>query len=290
MRQSIEPITLVLMIVNLIITYQGLARREFLDRLSFNIGAIRQNKQYYRFISSGFLHVDWSHFIFNIMTLYFFGGPLARAVGPGAYMIIYFGSLVGGNLLAYAFNKNSYNYSAVGASGAISGLLTAYSILNPSAMILIFFVLPMPIVLYTFVYSVYTIFGISNKRDNVGHEAHLGGGIVGALITAGLTLLATNFEWTTLRVLALAAVTVPSIVFFVIVYKKPIWYTKMQLGIKRTPNQKKGEQGWETIDDKYNTERLTKEEELNKLLDKVSKKGIEGLSSKERARLRELSE
>ena len=135
-----------------------------------------------RYISSGFLHVDTTHLIVNMFTLYFFVDAVIFRVGEINFLIIYFTSLIFGNWLTYRFNSNNINYSAVGASGAVMGIVYSAILLNPD-MTLFFFVLPMPGYLFGLGYLFYSIYSMKKVNDNIGHEAHLGGAIAGFFST-----------------------------------------------------------------------------------------------------------
>ena len=123
--EEIGIVTLSLIIANGIVTYKGLNDYTFLDKFSFNVDQILVNKDYKRLITSGFLHADWTHFAFNMITLYLFSRGLESTIGIPAFLILYFASLIGGNLFALYIHKNHPDYTAIGASGAVSGLVFA---------------------------------------------------------------------------------------------------------------------------------------------------------------------
>src|ERR1700754_1606836 len=117
-------IGLILIIANFAISYKGFTNEAFFDRYKFEVDKILINKDYKRLVTSGFLHVSWSHLIFNMISLYFFSG-VESYLGSGRFLIIYFSSLVGGELLSLLVHKNHGEYSSVGASGAICGIIFA---------------------------------------------------------------------------------------------------------------------------------------------------------------------
>lgn len=123
--EEIGILTLVLLIANGLITYKGLNDIIFIDKYVFNVDQILVNKDYKRLITSGFLHADWMHFAFNMITLYLFSQSLEAYVGIPVFLILYFGSLIGGNLFALYIHRNHPDYTAIGASGAVSGLVFA---------------------------------------------------------------------------------------------------------------------------------------------------------------------
>lgn len=179
---NLSLITIIIIAANVIFSMKGFNDFLFFEKYKFNIGAIKRGEQV-RMISSGFLHVDTQHLLFNMLTLYFFANSVIF-LGQFNFVLIYFGSLLFGNLLSYYFHKNEYHYSAVGASGAVTGILYSAILLNPDMSLYIFFI-PIPIPGYVFGigYLLYSIYGMKNSVGNIGHDAHFGGAIGGYVIT-----------------------------------------------------------------------------------------------------------
>ncbi|WP_347174448.1 rhomboid family intramembrane serine protease [Polaribacter uvawellassae] len=171
-----------IIIVNVLISMKGFNEYAFLDKYKFQVGKILGGEKI-RMFTSGFLHVDWMHLGFNMYALYLFGGIVAGIMGNISFLIIYFGSLLAGNMYSIYYHKNEPYYSAVGASGAVSGILYAAILLYPD-MTLMLFPLPIPIPAYVFGvgYLLYSIYGMKKQLGNVGHSAHLGGTIGGFVI------------------------------------------------------------------------------------------------------------
>ena len=167
--------------LNIFFSYRGFSDRIFFNKYKFSPLSIKRGEKI-RYISSGFLHVDTTHLIVNMFTLYFFVDAVIFRVGEINFIIIYFTSLVFGNWLTYRFNSNNINYSAVGASGAVMGIVYSAILLNPE-MTLFFFILPMPGYLFGLGYLFYSIYSMKKVNDNIGHEAHLGGAIAGFFST-----------------------------------------------------------------------------------------------------------
>ena len=161
-------------------------------------------------LSSGFLHADMMHLIFNMLTLWFFAPVVINHLGSFSFILVYFGSLIFGSLLTMVFHKNDYGYRAVGASGAVTGVLYSAILLQPDMMLGIFFIIPMPAYLFGILYLLYSIYGIKAKNDNIGHTAHFGGAVGGYLIT--LVKEPTLLVEHTLMVILLV---IPIIVLFV---------------------------------------------------------------------------
>src|SRR5687768_13308475 len=111
-------ISFILIIVTAVTSYQGFKNHFFFEKYEFGVDKVRLYRDYKRLITSGFLHVNWMHLIFNMLGLYFFAGSLIGILGPLGFLLIYFSSLVGGNLLSLMVYKNQGDYTSVGASGA----------------------------------------------------------------------------------------------------------------------------------------------------------------------------
>ncbi|MEZ4859345.1 MAG: rhomboid family intramembrane serine protease [Flavobacteriaceae bacterium] len=275
--EEIGIITLLLIIANGIVTYKGLKDFVFFDKFLFNVDRVLVDKDYKRLITSGFLHADWTHFGFNMITLYLFSQSLESYIGIPAFLVLYLVSLIGGNLLALYIHRNHPDYSAIGASGAVSGLVFASIGLFPG-MEIGFILLPIyiPAWLYGIAYVLYSIYGIKTKKDNIGHEAHLGGGIVGLLIAIGInpSILQTNY-------FPIILILIPSLIFLYLIVKKPHFLIVQNPFSKSKHNF--------TIEDKYNSVKASKQSELDSILDKINKKGYDKLSKKEKEKLNELS-
>jgi membrane associated rhomboid family serine protease len=274
---NITAIGLIIILVNLIVTYNGLNKLGFMEKYSFKVGKILLDKEYKRLVTSGFLHGGWVHFIFNMITFYFFSHQVELTLGPLYFLSIYILSLIGGNLFALCIHRKNASYSAVGASGAISGVLFSSIALYPSIGIGFFF-LPfyIPGWLFGLLYVLYSIYGIKSRRDNIGHEAHLGGGIIGMIVTIAIVpqILSTNL-------LPILAVLLPTLVFLFIVINKPAF---IPTGGFFKPNHR-----FLTIDQKYNAAKREREKKIDKILDKINKQGFESLSKQEKELLEELS-
>ncbi len=180
---NLDIVTIVIIAANVIISLKGFNDFNFFEKYKFNIGGINRGEKI-RMFSSGFLHADMSHLFFNMFTLYFFADVVIGKMGQVNFLIIYIGSLLIGSLLSYYFHKKEFHYSAVGASGAVTGILYSAILLDPE-MTLMFIFIPIPIPAYIFGigYLLYSIYGMKNRLGNIGHDAHFGGAIGGYVLT-----------------------------------------------------------------------------------------------------------
>lgn len=177
-----QHIVLLIILVTCIISYKGFEDRTFFNKYKFHIGSIRSGEQI-RMISSGFLHADWVHLLLNMYVLYSFSQGVISTFGNFSFLLIYFGSLLFGSLLTLTIYKNDYSYSAVGASGAVTGIVYASILLFPESTVGVFFLLPMPSYVFGVLYLVYSIYGMKAQNDGIGHAAHFGGAVGGLVLT-----------------------------------------------------------------------------------------------------------
>ena len=179
---SIHPLSLLIILSNVLITYKGFKDDRFFERYKFNVAAV-QKGQWDRIVTAGFLHVDYSHLLFNMFTFYFFGDIVIYRLGVLGFIAVYFISLLAGNLFSYIYYKRNLLYSAVGASGAVTGTLYAAIVLYPEMRLGIMFIpIPLPAYLVGLGYMLYTLYGIKKANDNIGHAAHFAGAIAGLAI------------------------------------------------------------------------------------------------------------
>lgn len=175
--------TLAIIAANVLVSLKGFNDQGFFERYKFGIGAI-QAGQKDRMLTSGFLHVNLSHLFLNMFTLYFFADVVIRWFGPAQFILIYFVSLLAGSLLALFFHKKEPFYSAVGASGAVTGILYSAILLQPNMQLGIMFIpIPLPAYVLGILYMLYSIYGMKKRLGNIGHTAHFGGAIGGYLMT-----------------------------------------------------------------------------------------------------------
>ncbi|WP_152285485.1 rhomboid family intramembrane serine protease [Flavicella marina] len=178
-----NKLVLGIIIINVLFSYKGIQDRLFLDKYKFQIGPILAGQKI-RLLTSGFLHVDYMHLGFNMYALYIFSDAVVGSLGVLNFLAIYLGSLLIGNLFSLAYHKENLYYCAVGASGAVSGVVYSAVMLYPN-MKLILFPVPIPLPGYVFGvgYLLYSIYAMKKQLGNVGHSAHLGGAIGGFVLT-----------------------------------------------------------------------------------------------------------
>ncbi|MGK0385933.1 MAG: membrane associated rhomboid family serine protease [Patiriisocius sp.] len=194
--QNLDIATIVIIAANVIISMKGFNDFHFFEKYKFNIAGIKRGEQL-RMVTSGFLHADFNHLLFNMLTLYFFAPVVVGFLGTTFFVIIYLAALVVGSLLSFQFHKDEPYYSAIGASGAVTGILYAAILLNPSMSLYLFFIpIPIPAWLFGVAYLLYSIYGMRTKKDNIGHDAHFGGAIAGYVLTLAFApYILSNSLW-----------------------------------------------------------------------------------------------
>ena len=172
-----HPVLIAVIAITVIISLAGFQNAEVFEKYKFNVSAIKYKKEYIRLLSAGFLHADWGHLFFNMFTLYFFGPIVLYVYGILGFLIVYIGSIIIGNLFSlYLYQKQGW-YSAIGASGGVSGVLFAAVAYAPKEIEVNF----VPGFIFGALYFSYSVYMMLNPKphDNIGHAAHLGGAAFG---------------------------------------------------------------------------------------------------------------
>lgn len=267
----------IILLITAMTTYKGFKDMSYYENYLFDVDKILVHKEYKRLFTSGFLHTSWIHFGFNMIALVSFSVVLEYKFGIKNYLLIYFFSLVGGNLLALFIHRNHGDYRAVGASGAISGIVLSSVVLYPeSTMSLILIPIEFSSWILGVLFILVSIFGIKTQRDNIGHEAHLGGALIGVLMTLFIDpkIFIENW-WIVLLIL------IPTLSFLLLIIKKPeILLIDNYWGVNFPKKSSSS----------FREQQFEKEMTLNELLDKIKNKGIQSLTKKEKKRLEQLKD
>lgn len=180
---SLPSIVTAIIVSNVLLSFIGFKNQSFFKKYQFQMGKIKAGEQI-RMWSSGFLHVDFNHLFINMLSLYFFAGYVVYSLGEMKFLALYLSSLYIGNYLSFLYHNQQNEYTAVGASGAVSGIVYSAVLLYPDMkMLLIFFPIPLPGYIMASIYLIYTIYGMRKQGDNIGHTAHFGGALAGLIAT-----------------------------------------------------------------------------------------------------------
>jgi membrane associated rhomboid family serine protease len=181
-------ITLALVAVTALVSWQAWERPRLLERLILWPPAIDRQQQYDRLLTHGFIHADWMHLIFNMVTLYSFGQAMERyfsaRIGPVGYLLFYLSAVVIAILPTYMQHRHDPQYRSLGASGAVSAVLFASILLDPWMGIYLFLIpIPVPAFIFAGLYIGYSMWMDKRGGDNINHSAHLWGALYGVMFT-----------------------------------------------------------------------------------------------------------
>ena len=182
-------VTLLIIGVTVALSWYCFERPALLDRLLLWPPAIQRRHQYDRFVTHGFVHADWQHLLFNMITLYFFGRLVERLfvpyIGTIGFALFYLSAIVVAMLPTYLKHRHDPRYRSLGASGAVSAVLFVFILVAPWSMIYVFF-LPVPAIVYAVLYVGYSVWADRNAQDNINHSAHLAGAAYGVLFAVAM--------------------------------------------------------------------------------------------------------
>ena len=184
-------ITTVLLVLTFGISYAAFNNRTLFDNLKHYPIAEKQNKEWYRFITSGFVHGSWVHLLINLFVLWQFGElaerlykrELGDLMGSLMYTLMYILALIAADIPSYLKHQNNPRYSAIGASGAVSAVVFVNMLFFPWEYILLYLVIPIPYILAGVAYIAYSSWASKNRNDNIGHDAHMYGALFGVTFT-----------------------------------------------------------------------------------------------------------
>jgi membrane associated rhomboid family serine protease len=176
-------IALLIFIATIVASLAGLyAKPQIIERSLFRPYWFQRRRQYETLVTSGFVHADLPHLIFNMVTFWFFAFPLERQIGSLRFAVLYFAALAVSDLGTYLKHRNDPQYASLGASGAISAVLFAAIVYFPWMKLFIIPIpLPIPAPLFAVGYVAYSWYSARQARGRINHDAHLGGALFGLL-------------------------------------------------------------------------------------------------------------
>jgi membrane associated rhomboid family serine protease len=179
-------IALVIFVATLVASLAGLyVKPSIIEASLFRPYWFLRRRQYATIVTSGFVHADLPHLIFNMVTFYFFAFPLEKQIGSLRFALLYFLGLVVSDLGTYFKHRNDQSYASLGASGAISAVLFAAIVYFPWMKLFIIPIpLPIPAPLFGVAYLAYSWWSAKQARGRINHDAHLGGALFGVLFVA----------------------------------------------------------------------------------------------------------
>ncbi len=183
-------ITIFIIILTSLISFQGFNRYAFIDRLKHSPAREWTYKEYYRMLTSGFVHADWTHLLVNMFVLYSFGEfieayIIAEFGKPGGRLIflaLYLLNIVLANIPTSIRHRNNPSFSSIGASGAVSGIVFIFILLRPWSILYLFFIIPLPAIIVGIGYLIYSSWAANKEHGRLDHLAHFAGAIAGMLM------------------------------------------------------------------------------------------------------------
>lgn len=178
------PVSLAIFIFTILTSVYAFYNNSVYGKLMLHPYSVGKGANIHQLITSGFIHKDWQHLIFNMLSFYFFAFDLERQLGHWQFGVLYFLSLIFSDLPTVFTHKNNYNYHSLGASGAVCGILFSFIMFSPFTTLLIL-PIPFPIwaVVYGFLFLIYTSYAGRHANDGINHQAHFYGALCGIIIT-----------------------------------------------------------------------------------------------------------
>lgn len=185
MNEMGSPVAIIIFIATIGVTlYTWYKDQRLYYKWMLNPYNFVHEKQYHTVLTSGLLHADFMHLIFNMITFYFFAFKLETILGSFGFLILYLGSMILSDISTIVKHKDNPGYNSVGASGAISGVLFSYILFSPYSKLILFPIpIPIPAVLFAVLYLVYSQYAAKKGADGINHEAHFWGALAGVIIT-----------------------------------------------------------------------------------------------------------
>ena len=184
-------LTLIIVILTSLISYNCFQDRGRFANLLHSPYQEKRSKQYYRWLTSGFLHGSMGHLLINMFVLFMFGefteyqflAIFGEIKGRIFFLLLYLLTIIFANIPTYLMHKDNPHFSSVGASGGVSGLVFVFILFLPWEMLYLFFVIPCPAIIAGILYLVYSSWAAKNGTDRIDHVAHFGGAVFGFLFT-----------------------------------------------------------------------------------------------------------
>lgn len=183
---NFEFFTLALVIITAALSIWAFNDGNIIDKLLLYPKLMKSPSEYYRLLTNGFVHADWQHLIFNMVTLLFIGNYVEQfyqAIGAHTlYLVLYIAGIIVSSIPSFIKHRNDYSYRSLGASGGTSAVLFSMVYISPWTKITVL-VFPMWSIIFAVLYVVYSVYSARQRRDNINHDAHLWGAVFGFIFT-----------------------------------------------------------------------------------------------------------
>ena len=176
---------LTILVVMLAASVIALLSPRLLERAVFRPYLIARGSGYWRLLTSGFVHADLAHLLFNLITFYSFAFTLERVIGTLRFISLYFCGLLVSGIGTCIKHRDEPNYASLGASGAILAVLFASIVYFPRSRLLILPIpIPIPAPLFAVLYLAWSYYSARNSKDRINHDAHIAGALTGIAFVA----------------------------------------------------------------------------------------------------------
>ena len=181
---TLAPVASIIFVITIVFSLMAFSNEKLMVELMLHPYSVAKGEKLWTIITSGFIHRDWSHLLFNMFTYFFFAFQLEQIIGHWQFGLLYMASLILSDLPTIGKHKEDYWYHSLGASGAISAVLFSYIMYNPMTKMYIF---PIPFGIWAIVYGVlfliYCAYASRRSGDSINHDAHFFGALSGIMIT-----------------------------------------------------------------------------------------------------------
>ena len=178
------PVASFIFMITIVISLMAFSNENLLSNLILHPYSVSRGKRVYTVLTSGLIHNDWMHLIFNMFSYFFFAFQLEVIIGHWQFGLLYIVGLILSDLPTVYKHKDNYGYYSLGASGAVSAVIFSFILYYPMSMMMI---MPLPFhipaIIYGVLYLVYCNYASKHARDNVNHDAHFFGALTGLFIT-----------------------------------------------------------------------------------------------------------
>lgn len=179
------PIATLIFLLTIITSLIAFKNINLQNKLMLHPYSVAKKQNIYQVLTSGLIHKDWAHLLFNMFTYYFFAFNLERILGHWQFAAVYIGSLILCDIPSINKHKNDIWYHSLGASGAVCGVLFSYILFFPFTKLIIFPIpIPIPAVLYGGLFLIYSSYLAKKQNDTINHDAHFYGALSGIIITS----------------------------------------------------------------------------------------------------------
>lgn len=187
-------VTTLIIALTVLTSISAFQNKTLFDRMKHHPHSEHHHKEYYRFFTSGLVHGSWFHLGINMFVLWEFGKTVERIFtnhmgslwGSVAFLVMYVLTVAIADIPSYNKHKDNPYYASIGASGGVAGVLFSFILFYPWTMLGLYFIIPIPAIIFGVLYLMYSTWASKNQQDMIDHSAHLWGAITGMVLTIAM--------------------------------------------------------------------------------------------------------